>query len=293
MVPPRSSVPKPRPDLSFEYGYLVKGSVCVGVDEVGRGCLAGPVVTAAVVLPEWLVKLGPNPHREEVQDLGGSSQEVAALLGEVPEHARADGPWWLGLNDSKFLKPIVREKLAALIQKYCQTKVAWCSVEEIDRWNILRAAMLAMRRSVSAFVRTRGADPAVATAMAADVVLVDGNISPFDTRYACGADEVTLGWCEGRHGFERVEVLVKGDQRSMSIAAASIVAKVYRDRWMTEFDEQYPGYGFADNKGYGAPVHYGGLRRLGPCVLHRTSFAPVAAEAAERALELFSGTLEK
>ena len=127
-------------------------------------------------------------------------------------------------------------RLAALILRDAvKVQVAWCSVEEIDRWNILHAAMVAMRRALEPFQSI------------AQAVLVDGHISPFEPRYQCPPGEAA------RLGFTHVDTLVKGDQRSRSIAAASIVAKVHRDRWMAELSAVHPGYGFEEHKGYSSP----------------------------------------
>jgi len=177
-----------------------------GVDEVGRGPLAGPVVAAAVIL---------HPDRPVE-----------------------------GLADSKALTARRREQLCALIQ---ERALAWAvgraEVEEIDAINILQASLLAMRRAVQAL------KPAPAS------VLVDGNRCP----------DVD---CPAR-------AIVGGDAIVPSISAASIVAKVVRDREMVELEECYPGYGFAKHKGYGSRAHLEALQRLGVTVLHRRSFAPV------------------
>ena len=179
--------------------------VC-GVDEAGRGPLAGPVSAAAVIL-----------HPDRVPD---------------------------GLNDSKKLTAKARERLEGEIKVQA---LAWCvafaSVEEIASLNILHAAGLAMRRAVAGLKTA----PAFA--------LVDGNYA-FD-----------LG--------TPVKTVVGGDGVCSSIAAASILAKTARDRLMVEMDGQHPGYGFADHKGYGAPAHLAALRRLGPCAIHRMSWAPL------------------
>lgn len=175
----------------------------VGVDEVGMGCLAGPVVAAAVVF-----------------------------------HAN---DWPDGIRDSKQLSEKRRETLAEQIRARARAfAVAHATVEEIDSINILRAAQLAMRRAIDAL------------ALAPDMVLVDGKHAlpvPFPQR-----------------------PMVKGDQLSVSIGAASILAKVHRDRWMCEFDVQYPGYGLAKHKGYGSPDHRRCLTALGPSPIHRKSF---------------------
>ena len=177
----------------------------VGVDEAGRGPLAGPVVAAAVVLC-------------------------------------ADGIE--GVNDSKKLTAARRDRLFDQIHARCSVGVGMATVEEIDELNILWATMLAMTRAVDAL----GVEPSE--------VLVDGNRCP-KWKYVSRA-------------------IVGGDALEPAISAASIIAKVTRDRMMVEADALYPDYGWASNKGYGAPVHLEALRRLGPTPLHRRSFAPVS-----------------
>ena len=188
-----------------------------GVDEAGRGPLAGPVVAAAVIL---------DPR-----------QPIA------------------GLADSKKLTARRRERLYDEIcaQALC-CSVAQASVEEIDRLNILQATLLAMQRAVAGL----RLPPAK--------VLVDGNRLP------------TLGVL--------AEAIVDGDATVPAISAASILAKVQRDRWCAEVDAQWPQYGFAAHKGYGTAAHLAALRAHGACEHHRRSFAPVAAvllQAVERA----------
>jgi ribonuclease HII len=201
-----------RPDLSHE--ALHPGPVC-GVDEAGRGPWAGPVSAAAVIL---------DPD-------------------DVPE----------GLNDSKALTEARRIALEAEIKARARAwSIAFASVEEIDRLNILQATGLAMRRAVETLSLT----PAFA--------LVDGNY-----RFVLPCP---------------MEPLVKGDARSASIAAASILAKQARDRLMIEADSEWPGYGFAGHKGYHAPIHVAALNRLGPCPIHRRSFAPIRALLEQREL---------
>lgn len=177
-----------------------------GVDEVGRGPLAGPVVAAAVVFPRGV---------------------------ELP-----------CVNDSKQLAEGMREELREAIFAIpgVQIGIAEVDVATIDLMNILNATHLAMRRAVEQLTR-------------ADFVLVDGRPVkglPLPSR-----------------------AIVKGDAKSASIAAASIVAKVYRDRLMVELDGEYPGYGFADHKGYGTARHLEALRELGVTPVHRRSFRPV------------------
>lgn len=178
-----------------------------GVDEAGRGPLAGPVVAAAVILD------ARNP--------------IA------------------GLADSKTLSAVRREQLFDLIcaRALC-CAVGAASVQEIDQLNILQATMLAMRRAVQGLRLT----PAR--------VLVDGNRIPVLT--------------------VRAEAVVGGDALVAEISAASIMAKVHRDRWCAQLHARYPQYGFADHKGYGTARHLAALRALGACPEHRRSFAPVA-----------------
>jgi len=179
-----------------------------GVDEAGRGPLAGPVVAAAVVL---------DPKR-------------------IPK----------GLADSKVLTATKREELFAAICKRAEISFAFGSVAAIDRVNILQASLIAMRRAVAGL------------AVAPDAVLVDGNMLPQKMP------------CEAR-------AIVDGDAKCLSIAAASIVAKVIRDRMMARCDMAYTGYGLGAHKGYSTKAHQDALSELGPCRLHRRSFWRVAA----------------
>lgn len=176
-----------------------------GIDEAGRGPLAGPVVAAAVMLP---AKGRPK-----------------------------------GLDDSKQLTPEAREELAEKIRAVGLVAVGVASVEEIDTLNILRASHLAMRRAFEALPEK----PIAA--------LVDGNMNP---DLPCP-----------------VEWVVDGDVIVPLVSAASIIAKVERDRMMSELCPQYPGYAFSKHKGYSTPEHQDALRRLGPCPIHRRSFKPV------------------
>jgi ribonuclease HII len=188
--------------LIFDFGE----GLMAGVDEVGRGPLAGPVVAAAVILDE----------RRKIR----------------------------GLNDSKLLSAPVRERLDDEIRdKALCCSVGQASVEEIARLNILQAALLAMRRAVDGL------------RLAPQVVFVDGNQLP-RLPMACRA-------------------IVGGDAKVRAISAASIVAKVYRDRLCGDLHEEHPEYGFAAHKGYSTPEHLDALRRHGACRHHRRSFAPV------------------
>lgn len=179
-----------------------------GVDEVGRGTLAGPVVAAAVILD-------PDYHLD-------------------------------GLADSKLLSPKKRVSLCELIKNSC---LAWAigsaTVEEIDRLNILQASLLAMRRAINGLKKKPG------------YIQVDGQFSPV-VDYP-------------------VATIINGDNLIPAISAASIIAKVTRDREMVDYDLLYPQYGFAQHKGYGTKQHLSALKQFGVTPIHRSSFAPVRA----------------
>lgn len=181
-------------------------AIC-GIDEAGRGPLAGPVVAAAVILPR---KGRPK-----------------------------------GLDDSKQLTAEAREELATKIRAVGIIAVGVASVDEIDTLNILRASHLAMRRAFDELVKLQVPVAAI----------VDGNMSP---DLPCP-----------------VECVIDGDVIVPIVSAASIIAKVERDRMMTELCAQYPGYAFSKHKGYSTPEHQEALVRLGPCAIHRKSFKPV------------------
>jgi ribonuclease HII len=150
-----------------------------------------------------------------------------------------------GLNDSKKLTEARREAMFPAILAAARVGIGEASVAEIDSLNILKATFLAMERAVQSL------------SPAPQIALVDGNRAP----------PLAI----------RVQTIIGGDAKCLSIAAASIIAKVTRDRLMRELDASYPGYGFAAHKGYGTPAHGAMLARLGPCPLHRKSFAPVRA----------------
>ncbi len=201
----RFADPMDIPDYSFEIAAQARGLVRIaGIDEVGRGPLAGPVTACAVIL---------DP-------------------ANIPP----------GLRDSKQLTAARREILAAQIIACALVSIAHATVEEIDRLNILQASLLAMERA--------------AEGLASDHHLIDGNRIP-----------------AGLQG--RATCIVKGDARCLSIAAASIVAKVTRDRIMVDLAQQHPGYGWERNAGYPAPAHLAALQKLGVTPWHRRSFRPV------------------
>ncbi|MFO7650199.1 MAG: ribonuclease HII [bacterium] len=186
-------------------------SLVCGLDEVGRGALAGPVVAGAVVLPRDC---------------------------DIP-----------GADDSKKLTARTRERLAdAIRRRAVAVSLGAANHRAVDRFDIRQATFLAMRRAVTGL----GIVP--------DLVIADGWPVP-------GLDLP----CEG---------VVRGDSLSLTIACASIIAKVFRDELMRRFEQTFPGYGFARNKGYGTAEHLGALRRLGPSPIHRMTFRPVAPEPA-------------
>jgi ribonuclease HII len=192
--------------MAFEDAARRGGArVVVGIDEVGRGPWAGPVVACA-----------------------------ARLIGPPPE----------GLTDSKRLSRKRREAMAPLLEACCEVGFGAATVEEIDRLNIRRATHLAMRRAVEAL-------PA-----APDHLLIDGSDRP--------------DWVVGA-----ADAIVRGDARSLSVAAASVLAKVRRDQGMVALAQQHPGYGWETNAGYGTPAHRAGLRMRGVTQHHRKSFAPI------------------
>ena len=199
------------PVASFKVERALHRAGCLrvaGVDEAGRGPLAGPVVAAAVVL---------NPKR-------------------IPN----------GIADSKVLDRNQREEIFAALCATAEIAVASGCSEAIDRINILQCTLKTMRRAVAGL------------ATPADMVLVDGNMAPKGLR------------CQAR-------AIVDVDAKCLSIAAASIVAKVVRDRLMTRCDKVFQGYGLAAHKGYSTKAHQSALEALGPCRIHRRSFGPVAA----------------
>lgn len=193
----------------------------IGVDEVGRGCLAGPVVACAAILPDLSYK--------------------ANALAELDD-----------LNDSKMLKQSVREALDASLQRHSLFAIGVSTVEEIDEINILQASLLAMRRAIDGLM---AAHAALIEPHEDLLVLIDGNKSLADlpARY-------------------RQTTVVKGDATSASIASASIIAKVYRDRLMARLSEDHPHYGWERNKGYGSKTHRDAIAVHGITQWHRKSF---------------------
>lgn len=193
------------PDYEFEKAAVNSGFSCIcGVDEAGRGPLAGPVCAAAVILP----------------------------AGAVID----------GLDDSKKLTEKKRERLYDIIKQTAVAySVAYGTLEEIETVNILEATYLAMNRAIEGL------------SVKPDFALIDGNRVPRGIKIPC-------------------ETIVKGDSKSMSVAAASVLAKVTRDRLMLEYDKKYPEYNFKKHKGYGTKEHTELIKQYGPCEIHRLSF---------------------
>lgn len=193
------------PDYEFEKAAVNSGFSCIcGVDEAGRGPLAGPVCAAAVILP------------------AGAAIE--------------------GLDDSKKLTEKKRERLYDIIKQTAVAySVAYGTLEEIETVNILEATYLAMNRAIEGLT------------VKPDFALIDGNRVPRGIKIPC-------------------ETIVKVDSKSMSVAAASVLAKVTRDRLMLEYDKKYPEYNFKKHKGYGTKEHTELIKQYGPCEIHRLSF---------------------
>ena len=198
-------------DFDLQQARELGSSFLIGIDEAGRGPLAGPVVAAACYIPP-------------------------ALTAQFPE-----------VNDSKKLTEKKREKL---FERLTHTEgilygIGFASAQEIDELNILQATFLAMRRAAEPLLKYPGV-----------AALIDGPhpVAQFSLPQ---------------------RPIIDGDAKSLSIAAASILAKVTRDRYLKELDTRYPGYGFAGHKGYGTAKHLAALRQLGPCPEHRRTFAPV------------------
>ena len=208
---------RPRPDNREETELLGQGySLIAGMDEAGRGPLAGPVVAGLIILPRSL-----------------------------------SGPWVKDIRDSKVMTRIQREKVFGhLKEEALGFQSGAASALEIDELGIVPATRLAMTRALNSL------------ALMPQYLLLDAFPLP-------GVDIPQLA-------------IIKGDATCLSIAASSVVAKVTRDRMMEEFDEQFPGYGFAKNKGYGTGEHMRILEELGPCPIHRFSFEPVKGSGATR-----------
>lgn len=224
-----------------EEGYASGFARIAGLDEVGRGPLAGPVVAAAVVFPR-----------------GVSHSEI---------------------KDSKLLTPHKRERLAPWIREHA---AAWAvgvvGPGEIDRINILNASLLAMAYAIKQLEPMPDYLLIDGSHQIPLEFLVEGNRHEAQPR----ADQPPAETVLTPHAFPHQRAIIRGDQLCLSIAAASILAKVARDRMMADYDEIYPQYGFAQHKGYGSPSHLAALRDHGPSPIHRRSFRPVRELAVSR-----------
>lgn len=220
--------------LKFDVRMRGKEAILIGTDEVGRGCLAGPVVAAAVILP---------PIR------------TGSKLSQALED----------LNDSKQLSGQQRQRLAEIIHLHAQCAIAEASVAEIETINILKASLLAMSRAVNKLLDARCETE---SAIGNYLVAVDGNKKITDLQM----DQVTV---------------IDGDAHSASIAAASVIAKVYRDKMMADLAVQFPQYLWESNKGYASQAHRDAIKEHGPTQWHRKTFLDrVLNEQLTLALEL-------
>ncbi|MEK6601771.1 MAG: ribonuclease HII [Candidatus Binatota bacterium] len=243
-----------------EEGYARGFKYVAGLDEVGRGPWAGPVVAAAVILPREFLVSGFAL---------GTTRSFDGLRIDPEQGRRVETrDSKLEIKDSKLLTARKREQLAPLIK---EKALAWglgvVGPEEIDRINILNASLLAM---AMAFKQIQPLP---------DCLLIDGpheipRSFLVDSLIRYSKDEYTGNeYTNNALPFQRA--IKKGDRLSISIAAASIVAKVARDQMMVEYDRLYPEYGFGRHKGYGSPAHWAALNRYGPSPIHRRSFRPV------------------
>lgn len=220
-----------------------KPVLVVGVDEVGRGPLAGPVVAAAVCYKDPTFAIPENLVKE-----------------------------FSFIRDSKKLSEKQREQLFDVIQEHFTVGVGIVNAETIDRVNILQATFLAMKAAIASLRKQLTANSQQRLRDEDLFLLIDGN------------QEIP-------HCSYVQEAIIGGDGTVKSIAAASIIAKVTRDRMMDEYENQYPGYGFIRHKGYGTKVHIDVLRRLGPSPIHRMSFRPVLLALPENVNKRFANVL--
>ncbi|MDP3957126.1 MAG: ribonuclease HII [bacterium] len=243
-------------------------SFIMGVDEAGRGPLAGPVVAAAVALK--------NPSVAEVlASLAESGRAGKQEFGSKASKFEDDGEaeMWNLVRDSKKLSEKQRERVFDFIQNHFYVGIGIINAETIDRVNILQATFLAMKGAVASLRKQLAANREQKPKDEDIYLLVDGN--------------KTIPNCSYKQ-----EAVIGGDGTVKSIAAASIVAKVTRDRMIIEYDKEYPGYGFAKHKGYGTKVHMDALRRLGPSPIHRMSFKPVLLSIPENVNKRFGNVLK-
>lgn len=227
------------PTFEREENLVRGGMIPIGVDEAGRGPLAGPVVAAAVIFKDQSFAVPPEREKE-----------------------------FKLIRDSKKLSPKQRDQAFTLVQEFFHVGIGIIGPETIDQVNILQATFLAMKAALSDLEKQLSAEERQQL-----VILIDGNqIIP------------------NLSGEQ--EAIVNGDGLVRSIAAASIIAKVTRDRIITEADALYPGYGFAFHKGYGTALHMAALKKLGPSPIHRMSFRPVQLAIPENVNRRFANVLK-
>lgn len=235
------------PTIEYEKRLAGQGFVPIGIDEAGRGPLAGPVVAAAVLLKNFESRIS-NLEKEENEKL------------------------WKLVRDSKKLSEKQREQAYLFVRDQFHIGVGIISAETIDRVNILQATFLAMRSAISELRRILNQELGIKGEEKL-VLLIDGNQKIPNTSLA-------------------QEAIVDGDGLVKSIAAASIIAKVTRDRLIILADHEYPAYGFARHKGYGTREHMDALRKYGPTPIHRKSFRPVQLANPETVNKRFSNVLK-
>ncbi|MGB3072845.1 MAG: ribonuclease HII [Candidatus Moraniibacteriota bacterium] len=235
------------PTIEYEKRLVGQGLIPIGIDEAGRGPLAGPVVAAAVLLKNFESRIS-NLEKEENEKL------------------------WKLVRDSKKLSEKQREQAYLFVRDQFHIGVGIISAETIDRVNILQATFLAMRSAISELRRILNQELGIKGEEKL-VLLIDGNQKIPNTSLA-------------------QEAIVDGDGLVTSIAAASIIAKVTRDRLIILADHEYPAYGFARHKGYGTREHMDALRKYGPTPIHRKSFRPVQLANPETVNKRFSNVLK-
>lgn len=236
---------------------LLGYSFVIGVDEAGRGPLAGPVVACATTIR--------------------NSKFLIPNFKCSPEEEKM----WGLVRDSKTLSEKQRERVFDFIQEHFHIGIGIVNAETIDRVNILQATFLSMKSAVSALQKILH-HPLAST----ELQRGESGIIYHDSYLLIDGDKIIPNCSYSQ------EAVVGGDGSVKSIAAASIIAKVTRDRMIVGYDKQYPGYGFAKHKGYGTKIHMDALRRLGPCSIHRMSFRPVLLSIPENVNRRFGNVLK-
>ena len=236
--------------FEVEKKFLQEGyDFVIGVDEAGRGPLAGPVVAAATMVRNFQFQTLPT-GRQVSNFQTNTNNQILNDQKKAKDKISDEEMMWEMIKDSKKLSEKRREEVFEFIMENFYVGVGICNHETIDRINILEATFLAMKKAVGDLknqIKNRGDKI---------IVLVDG-------------DKIIPNF-----SIEQKSI-ISGDKMVKSISAASIIAKVTRDRMMNEFDKQYPVYQFAKHKGYGTKIHIDALKECGPCEIHRRTFAPV------------------